>query len=816
MGRHGKSSERSSTALSRRKTWLFRLAASLGVPLAAFLVLELALRLGGFGHPTSFLLTDKIGGTGVFVSNRQFGWRFFGKQQARAPQTLAIPRKKAPGTIRVFVFGESAAFGDPQPDFGLPRMLQALLSERYPQTRFEVINAAMTAINSHVVLPIARDCARADGDIWVIYMGNNEVVGPFGAGTVFGSQAPPRAAIRANLALKASRTGQLLDAIVRSATKPPADKAEWGGMLMFMENQIRWGDARLAKMYQHFERNLGDIIQAGKRSGAGVVVSTVAVNLKDCAPFGSSLTASVSEVERAKWRDFFQHGVTAQAAARFEEALGWFRQAEDLAGDAAELQFRQGQCVLALGDAVKAQLFFNTARDLDTLRFRCDSQLNAITREIAGGRERERVVLVDAEAEFARQSPGGITGAEFFYEHVHLTFEGNYLLARSIAEAVAALLPESVRAQSETRGDWATAGQCARRLGWTDWTRQAALGEITGRLNDAPFTQQSDHAIQLDRIGQQMKSLMRAGQSALLHDAEARCAEAQKLSPDDPVLLARMAGLLESNAKLEEARGMAKRVTERLPNSPEAWNHLGVILARLNRNDEAAQMFRESLARDPDDVFTRNNLAQVLVRLNRKAEAKREYEAAIALKPAYATAHLGLGRLLEEMGRADEAGKHYTQARQHRVNRPADLAVLARFCVAKGWLAEAATNYALALQMNPSDASLWVEAGRCSSTLGRNDEARRHFAEAVALSPDSGEAHFLLGRELGRNRDDAGAAEQFQQAVRLMPDVVEAHLNLGVALMNLGQKDGALRELEEVLKRQPTNELALKYAAKLR
>ena len=46
----------------------------------------------------------------------------------------------------------------------------------------------MTAINSHAILPIARECARRDGDLWIIYMGNNEMVGPFGAGTVFGSR----------------------------------------------------------------------------------------------------------------------------------------------------------------------------------------------------------------------------------------------------------------------------------------------------------------------------------------------------------------------------------------------------------------------------------------------------------------------------------------------------------------------------------------------------------------------------------------------------------------------------------------------------
>jgi hypothetical protein len=102
---------------------------------------------------------------------------------ARTPQPVVFTPRKATGTTRIFVFGESAAMGDPEPAFGLPRMLQAMLELRFPSNRFEVINVAMTAINSHVVREIARDCVPLEGDVWVVYMGNNEVIGPFGSGT---------------------------------------------------------------------------------------------------------------------------------------------------------------------------------------------------------------------------------------------------------------------------------------------------------------------------------------------------------------------------------------------------------------------------------------------------------------------------------------------------------------------------------------------------------------------------------------------------------------------------------------------------------
>ena len=118
--------------------------------------------------------------------------------------------EKPADTYRIFILGESAARGEPEPPYAASRYLEMLLDERYPNTHFEVVNLGITAINSHVILPIARDCAKADGDLWIIYMGNNEMVGPFGAATVFGAKAPPLGFVRLNLAIQRTRIGQLL------------------------------------------------------------------------------------------------------------------------------------------------------------------------------------------------------------------------------------------------------------------------------------------------------------------------------------------------------------------------------------------------------------------------------------------------------------------------------------------------------------------------------------------------------------------------------------------------------------------------------
>ena len=180
------------------------------VPLVILGGVEAALRWAGHGYDASFLLERTVQGERMVVQNDKFGWRFFPPSVARSPSPLSFRAAKRPGTTRIFLFGESAALGDPKPAYGFGRYLEALLKERFPGTGFEVICVAMTAINSHAILPIARECARYDGDLWVVYMGNNEMEGPFGANTLFGAQAPELSVIRASLALRSTRLGQWL------------------------------------------------------------------------------------------------------------------------------------------------------------------------------------------------------------------------------------------------------------------------------------------------------------------------------------------------------------------------------------------------------------------------------------------------------------------------------------------------------------------------------------------------------------------------------------------------------------------------------
>ena len=179
------------------------------------------MRIAGYGYPSGFFRSIRQGGKEFLIHNEKFSLRFFPPELARWPSSFKFAADKPADTCRIFVFGESAAMGDPQPAFSASRYLEVLLRRRFPGQKFEIVNLGITAINSHVILPMAQDCARQHADIWIIYMGNNEMVGPFGAATVFGSRAPPLAAAKLNLALKKTRVGQLAGAWIQLKWSSP-------------------------------------------------------------------------------------------------------------------------------------------------------------------------------------------------------------------------------------------------------------------------------------------------------------------------------------------------------------------------------------------------------------------------------------------------------------------------------------------------------------------------------------------------------------------------------------------------------------------
>lgn len=486
------------TAVRGWRFWAPRIATSVFIPVLLLGIAEIALRQFGVGFSTDLTVPCTTQGRPASCYNLFFPAPFFPPGMIKTPQAYAIPADKPAGTYRIFVLGESAAMGDPDPAYAFSRYLEAMLRQRYPAMKFEVVNTGSVAINSHVLLPMAEDLAKQQPDLFIIYSGNNEVVGPFGPGTALTSGGMSMPVIRTNIFLRSTRIGQLL-------TKVGAQKKEWGGMEMFLDKQVPASSPQMKYVYENFDRNLRDTIAAAHSTGARVIVSTIATNVKDCAPFASMHREGLRTDELQAWNALVQQGSDFDSARSFDEAVKAYAAAAKIDDQHAELEFRIARALWMEGDYAGAKQHFLRARDLDSLRFRADSRINEINR--AAGSSAPGAELVDADEVLSKQSPNGIIGSDLVYEHVHMTPLGNYLLARAIFLQIASKMTaraqetrQAAALQTEANEGVLSEGDCERLLALTPHDRTRIAKEMLQRLQKPPFTNQLNHSDQMLRL----------------------------------------------------------------------------------------------------------------------------------------------------------------------------------------------------------------------------------------------------------------------------------------------------------------------------
>ncbi len=617
--------------IGKSRLWVFRLGAMIGIPLILFACLELGLRIGGFGYSTEIATRQPVNGKDRYCYNLKLGWRFFPKRLARDLTGFAFDAKKAPETYRIFVLGASAAQGVPDEHYNFGRFLEIMLEHEYPQTKFEVINVAMTAINSHAVYQIAKSCSGFEPDLMIVYLGNNEVVGPYGAGTIFAPLSPNMAMIRANAAMICTKTGQLFQSLLYAAgsNKVPLS---WGGMEMFLNEQVRPESDALQTVYSHFEQNLRDICKIGIRAGANVLVSNVGCNLKDNAPFASQHRDGLTDSEKQAWAEHYREGISQETAGKHEAAVASYLAAEQIDGTFADLQFRLGRCYWHLAQYPKARKRYLQALDHDTLRFRADTKINQIIQSVAQGREPEGIYFVDVVKALEENSPHNTPGKELFYEHVHYRFEGNYILAKTMFEHIKETLPETI-AQHQKGFPTLTLNDCQARLVYTDFERyQNASGVLGGLISKPPFTNQSYHGDLVKELENEVNN-SKPGTSRNAEEIAALYHKMITLHPQDWKLRWKLAVLYcEDPATHNHASIEIKKVLQHLPYD-RAYHTLTQILIIQDKLDEAERYNRELIKMKPtyaDAYFTLGEIFRIKADYD---QAIRFFSKGIQLQP---------------------------------------------------------------------------------------------------------------------------------------------------------------------------------------
>ena len=587
----------------------FTIITAVVIPLLFFVLLEVILIALGVGTHYRYFNTINIDGKSYYQENPDFADQFYPPSLNVGPLQNTFAKEPTDDRLRVFVLGGSAAMGFPHKNHGVDRLLAAQLNALFPDKEVEVINTAMTSVNSHVVYQVAETLPRNSADVAVILMGNNEVVGPYGPGTFNQNFLSSLSAIRSLQALKRTRLWQWLDNAFQEVQVGDAKAdLEWQGMQMFVENGVAERDPRMGDVYEHFDANLRDIIDVLSNKGMHVVLSTVPVNLRHSAPFMSLQDESLSAEQRKQASDLRELATAQSRNQKWEAAAVLWQEVVELDPMHADSHFQLATTLERQGDYAGARRHFNRALDLDALRFRADTKINELVKAAAKDYPDSVLSFVDSAAAFDRASAPFAPGWESLVEHVHYTFSGNDILARVFARAIATHIEDS-RPQGVLSSE-----QVAERIGYPNHETIQNIQNLQGMAEQPPFPGQSNYQDYLAHMADELSKL--EGQVGEPKDVVRRRQKVLAEGTADWKVHFEMAALAKYLKNKQAQYYHLTTLNKVYPHNRESQMNLATLLSQDGRWAEAIPVLERSLS------YTRGREQQVVEALGWLGTAK--------------------------------------------------------------------------------------------------------------------------------------------------------------------------------------------------
>ena len=508
----------------RGRRALFILLA-MALPLLVVGIVELVCRLKGFGGYPDFL--RKVGqlpdGSTLCIVEPTAAKPYFFANPNRPgyPDQTHFLMPKRPGTVRIFLLGESAAKGYPQPrNLAMGSFLRVMLQDMLKDKTVEVIDLGTTAIASFPIRYMAEEALAHQADLLVVYAGNNEFFGSYGVASINGAGQLPAAYLKMMRAARGLALVQALDSWVYRKNDDSKTLMEQMIARTFIPESSELRAAAAKKL----EQNLTAIAGKARAAGVPIILCTTASNEAGMAPIGED-----------------DHGIAGKPQptatdANFVQMVGNLE--KDPRASITELEtfltrhplhatahFHLGRAHALLGDPVAARPHFVRARDLDTMPWRPTSATEEGIRRAASS---SGAVLCDIASIFRDLSPEGATSWTLMDDHVHLSLRGQAEAARAIAiamagtEAIAKPLGLT-KAAVEKLPDWETYAERQGRNFFDDYRVNHTMRVLFG----VPFMKRSNPgaharfeglvATAEAKVDPEILSMMRAWQSSVPH-----------------------------------------------------------------------------------------------------------------------------------------------------------------------------------------------------------------------------------------------------------------------------------------------------------
>lgn len=430
---------------------------------------------------------------------------------------------------------------------------------------------------------------------------------------------------------------------------------------MFLKNPVSADDPCLLTVYRNFDENLKAMRQDALRSDASVILCTVGSNLKDCPPFGSMHHSGMTQEELGRWTDYYKRGREHEERGQFDSALTWYRSAQNIDSSYAELRFCIGNCLFRKGLLPDAVRQYALARDLDVFRFRADDSINAIIHSIAMmPDQKQKVSFCDAKTAFDSASPGGIAGQKAFLEHVHMSFEGNYILAKAVDQQMESILPQSVRVAGNQTGELLTVQDCRARMVYSDWDRHRILKHVLQSHFLRPqCAHQLGNVVRSQAVAEEVQVLADRLTQDTLQQLSSTFRDTVTAHPDDPWLHWQYAYFLSVGLHDEQhAEEYYRSVLSIFPHYAEAHNNLGYALLSQKRFGEAIPEYQKALKYAPYFEMAYSNLAAAFAFAGNLDDAVATSLKGLQYSPGSENLRFNLACMLMEQNRVEVALKH--------------------------------------------------------------------------------------------------------------------------------------------------------------
>jgi tetratricopeptide (TPR) repeat protein len=471
------------TPISRRTRILFG-CAMVALPLVLLLAVEGALRVAGYGgydrmlkkagqvEGGTLVISDQAGAISYFFANRS-------RPGYNEQYNFLTPKPK--GVFRIFLVGESAAKGYPEPrNLASSAFLEKMLTDAWPERKVEVINLGTTAVASFPVLGMLTEALEFEPDLVIIHTGHNEFFGAYGVSSISRGGT-------SRFRLKATRFVRSL-ALVQFASRHWQSEESLKGKTLMEIMAAQTYTAPDSPLREAAARNLGgnvaEMLKRCRARGVPAIVCTLPSNERDLFPVGEDRLDGLNAqgaVGRARETPYvvsyngksgfaenqrrfpsLLEAGAAQLPGNPQSAETNLTEALALAPTHARAHFLHGRALYVLGRTNEARAEFVAARDFDSMPWRATSVQEKALREATAA---EGGVLCEMQNDFREQSPGGCIGWELMDDHVHPTLRGQALMAEAIVKTMRRLQgPAAI-----------TDAQSVRIKPWEEYSR--ALGD---------------------------------------------------------------------------------------------------------------------------------------------------------------------------------------------------------------------------------------------------------------------------------------------------------------------------------------------------